>query len=80
MTHAPPPHEIYLLLEPPPRLCFTESEPPGYRRRLRSHRHLRAHWESCAGLQRQWHRAEALVRHVGITQATDRAVAHVERS
>lgn len=61
-------------------LEIAESQPGSDGRRLRSHRHIRAHRQSGAGLQRNRHRAETLVRHVGVAEASDRAVAHAKGS
>ncbi|CAB0009132.1 unnamed protein product [Nesidiocoris tenuis] len=59
---------------------FTESTARRDSGRLRQNRHLRTDRESSAGLQRQRNGAPPLVGHVGITQATDRPMAHAQRS
>lgn len=57
---------------------FAESQPGSDGRRLRSYRYVRAHRKSGAGLQRHRHRTATLVRHVGVAEAPDRAVAHAK--
>jgi len=59
---------------------LSESQPGSDSGRLRSHRYVRAHRKSGVGLQCHRHRTAALVRHVGVAKASDRAVAHAEGS
>lgn len=65
--------------------CFfppkpTESQPGSDGGRLRPYRYVRADRQGGVGLQCHRHRAATLVRHAGVTEASDRAVAHAERS
>lgn len=59
---------------------LTESQPGSDSGRLRSHRYVRAHRQSGVGLQCHRHRTAALVRHVGVAKASDRAMAHAKGS
>lgn len=61
-------------------LPTTESELGRHSRGLRSYRHFWAHWQSGSWLQCERHGAASLVWYAGVTEETNRPVAHAKRA